>query len=736
MRNTQRVTTVLSCVVAAAVFAGCATTPSAPKTAKRKGDTQLPANVQTASVGDIFQFDPIPVAEIGAQDLKPVPSKSISELLESAHRAFEAANAAQERGDKDEAYTQYSLMMELLLESDLDPTVFYNLRDEFGSILTSSTKMAKTYERIRPKEWPGEVVEMAFKSELDYPSPLNDRVLAEIRYIQTAYPRSFQQGLNRSGKYLPYIREEFRKAGLPQDLVWLAMVESQFTPRINSRVGAGGMWQFMKSTGRRYGLKSDQYVDDRYDWRKSTKASIQYLTELYELFDRNWPLAISGYNMGEAGVERAVARSGGERDIWKLLDSPKSRMPRETRKFYPKLLASAIIANNPEKYGFSSDPKPEEDVETMQVSGAYLIRDIERALSLSANTIQQLNPHLLYGYTPPNGSSTLYVPKGHRVRVAKAVETLPQLRADTHVVRRGETISGIAALYKVSSADLLQTNNIRSPRSLQIGQRLVVPGRLGETRSGVTLASSEGRTVYTVRNGDSLSRIASRNRVSVRQIQQWNNLGTKTRIHVGDRLYIGALPKAAASNTRKTTTVASAPSGPLTVYTVRRGDYPEKIAKDHRVSLKNLLAWNDLTMRSTIRVGDKLKVYNAQPVRQAALAKAPVASKGKTHTVRRGENPSTIAKKYRVRTRDLLKWNGLSSRSIVHVGDRLVVSSPSAATYSTASRTTVHTVRSGENPSTIAKKYSVRLKDLYAWNGWSSDPVLHIGDQIQLTMAD
>ncbi|PCJ64035.1 MAG: hypothetical protein COA73_04580 [Candidatus Hydrogenedentota bacterium] len=720
---------------------GCATTSPTPKFAKAEVGTTLPSDLRTVPMGDIYQFDPIPVAEIGAQDLKPVAVKNVSELLESAQRAFQAANEAQERGDKEAAYTQYSLMMELLLESDLDPTVFYNLRSEFGSILTSSTKMAKTYERIRPKEWSSEVVEMAFKSELDYPNPLNDRVLAEIRYIQTAYPKGFQYGLDRSSKYLPFIREEFRKAGLPEDLVWLAMVESQFTPRINSHAGAGGMWQFMKSTGRRYGLKSDQYVDDRYDWRKSTKASIQYMTELYDMFDRNWPLAVSGYNMGEAGVERAIARSGGERDLWKLMDSPRARIPRETKKFYPKLLASAIIANNPEKYGFTLNIQPEEIVDTMEVSGAYLIRDIERSLSLPAKTIQQLNPHLLYGYTPPNGTSTLYIPKGYRTQVAKAVSAMPQLRPDTHVVRRGETISGIAGLYKVSSRDLLQTNNIRSPRSLQIGQRLVVPGQVSSGNTGTALASVEGRSVYTVRNGDSLSRIASRNRVTVRQLQQWNSLGSKTRIHVGDRLYVAAVPKPASTpRSQQTATVASAPSGPLTIYTVRNGDYPEKIANTHGVKLNNLLAWNDLTMRSTIRVGDKLKMYNAQSTKKATLVKASpsTSSTATTHTVRRGENPSTIAKKYRIRTRDLLKWNGLTSKSIVHIGDKLYVSSSAGkqskltVAAATETKSTVHVVRSGENPSTIAKKYRVNLKDLYTWNGWSSDPVLQIGDQIQL----
>ena len=214
----------------ATVLGGCATTQMAE------------------SEQEIYQFSPIPVIEIAAQDLEPVPIRSPSELLEAANEAFAEANAAQEAGNHDEAYRQYIVMMELLLESDLDPTVFYNLRDEFGRILNTSTKLARTYERTQPSAWSQEVVELALRSELEFPNPLNDRVLSEIEAIRAVYPNNFQAGLDRSSKYLPYIQEELRKAGLPEDLAWLAMVESQFTPRINSRVGAGGIGRGFRCT--------------------------------------------------------------------------------------------------------------------------------------------------------------------------------------------------------------------------------------------------------------------------------------------------------------------------------------------------------------------------------------------------------------------------------------------------------------------------------------------------------
>lgn len=637
-----------------AMLSGCATTGE---------------QTQIADGEHVYQFEPILVPVIGAQDLKPSPAANAPQLLEQATIAFETANKAQAEGDKETAYAQYNAMMELLLESDLDPSVFYQLRDEFDRILSETTKFARLYETTPPDIPFEEIGKLALRSELEYPDPINDRVLAEIRHIQATYPKSFQSGLNRSAKYLPYIREEFRKAGLPQDLVWLAMVESQFTPRINSRVGAGGMWQFMPSTGRRFDLERDHYIDLRYDWKKATHAAIQYLSDLYEIFDESWPLAVSAYNRGEGGMERAVAMNGGQRDLWQLLETPpaSSRIPRETKKFYAKLLASAIVANNPERYGFTYDPAPVENTQTIQITGAYMISDLEKASGMSADTLQKINPQYLYGYTPPNRTTNLYVPVDAAERIQTALATMPKLRPDTHVVRRGETLSEIASLYQVSSSELMRTNNISSPRRLQINQRLVIPGRMGSS-TVASASSSGGRKIYTVRKGDSLSRIASRNSASVKQIQSWNTMGSQTRIHIGDRLYVSqpvvttaSLPKSKTVTPPKTSTPAGAPK----IYVVRSGDYMEKIARTQGVDLNSLLAWNNLTMRSTIRAGDKIKIYGGRTT--------AASSREIVHVVKRGESPSVIAKKYKVSLRDLYAWNGWSKDPVIKVGQKLKI---------------------------------------------------------------
>lgn len=681
---------------------------------------------QIADGTSSYQFDPIPVPIIGEQDLLPGPDATI--LLEQAMASFEAANRAQEAEDREAAYAGYNAMMEMLLESDLDPTVFYDLRNEFSRILEETTKVARSFESTPPRLPVGEVGQLAIRSELEYPNPLNDRVLAEIRYIQQSYPKGFQAGLNRSARYMPYIRQEFRRAGLPDDLVWLAMVESQFTPRINSRVGAGGMWQFMPSTGQRFGLERDHYIDLRYDWKKSTQASIQYLSQLYEMFD-SWPLAVSAYNVGEGAIERSIARNNGQRDLWGLLDTPpaSTRIPRETKKFYAKLLASALIANDPQRYGFTYTPDPVEETTAIKISGAYMISDLEKAAGVPAGTLQKINTQFLYGYTPPNRTTDFYVPLDKESTIRVALNSMPKLRPDTHVVRRGETLSGIASLYQVSLNDMMRTNSISSPRKLQVNQRLVIPGRLGSTKAATT---SGGRKVHTVGKGDSLSRIASQNKTSIKQLQAWNMMGSQTRIHIGDRLYVNA--PASSSNTSLASTPSSStrPLGSPKTYLVRRGDNLDKIARNHSVSLKDVLAWNGLTTRSTIRPGDKIKIYGQSPASSGSAASGPT-----THTIRSGESVGRVANKYDLRVSDLLRWNQLDKDAIVKVGDVLYLKDPATISSSSANsgpKEIIYTVKRGDSASVIAQRHKVSLRDLYAWNNWNRDPVLQVGQKIKI----
>lgn len=739
------------------------------------------AGCTTTTRDQTHQFEPVPVAKVGAQDLKPVTTKSATDLLKAADAAFQRANEAQEQGDQQAALRHYNTMLQLLIEADLDPSVFYSLRTEFERILDSTTETASLFERSGVGEMGSET---RVGSELFASGLINERVIAEIEEIQKKYAKNFQWGLDRSYLYRPYIENELGKAGLPKDLVWLAMVESQFHPSVTSRAGAVGMWQFMRATGTRYGLRVDSYVDERRDWQKATQAAIAYLRDLHVMFDGQWPLAVASYNMGEGGISRAIAMNGGERDLWQLIENPpaSSHMKEETKKFYPKLFASAIVANNPERYGFKQNPQPPEAVVRIPVRGSYSLAMLDKESGLESGTLKRLNPDLIRGVTPPSGEHKIAVPLEANEKMLAALDNIYKTPSKatyasagsgaTHTVRRGETPSGIARKYGVPVKDLMDTNRIRSASKLHVGKKLVIPGRdavpepsiESVTASAPSTTSATLATVqeprhsgeeYRVKRGDTLYDIARAKDVSLDNLLAWNGLDRRARISVGQSLYV-------SDSKGNSTASASTPDRQKIVHKVRPGEFPSKIAEQHAVKLDDLLAWNNLSKRSIIRVGDELTVYSKSapapaPVQVAALStpekpttevlkntEAPAeesnSSATATHKVAPGESASVIAAKYGISLADFLAWNNLSKSDLVKVGQVCVVargsSAPSPAITATPEPVSVaHVVAKGESPWTIASKYGIDLGDLLAMNGLSKNAVLQTGQSLKVTGA-
>jgi len=687
----------------------------------------------------VHQFNPAPLARVRSQDLKPVSPRTATQLLREAQKEFENANAAQERGDREGALRHYADMLTLLAEANLDPAVFYNLRSEFERILDSTEYHASLAEHDFTERVVGDLA-------ITFPIP--ERVLVEIEEIQKLYPKNFQAGLDRSAKYVPYARAQLAKAGLPTDLVWLAMVESQFSPKVVSRAGASGMWQFMKSSARRYNLRVDSYVDERFNWQSATHAAAAYLRDLNEMFDGDWALATSAYNMGEYGLERAIASAGGERDLWKLVETSRV-MQRETKKFYAKLLATIIVAREPERYGFTLNPQAPEETVRVPIQGSYSLAALERTCGLSSGSLTQLNPDLIRGVTPPTGEYKIAVPVQAGSKVAAALSKLPQVKpvsiaaGATHIVRRGETISGIAKKYRVSSSALMKANRLTSPRRLQAGKRLVIPGSgatsaysiSGSSRAEPSSVSGEGR-FYTVRRGDTLSEIAQRFKVSVNELKAFNRLGSSCSIRTGQRLAVAPPPPSAGT--------AQAATGSGALHVVRTGEYPAKIARLHGVKLDDFLRANNLNVKSTIRVGDKLVVPGKAQSNMSGSV--PAGAEKATHKVAKGESASVIASKYGVKTSDFLAWNNLSAKSVLRVGDTYMVyvhdtgrksgtsgddkAAPAAKDPKETDQKIVHKTSKGQNPTTIARRYGVKVSDLYKWNDWDKDLVLQIGQDV------
>jgi membrane-bound lytic murein transglycosylase D len=389
----------------------------------------------------------------------------------------------------------------------------------------------------------------------DIPITINDAVERWLEFFQTEGRDNFTIYLQRAGRYEPMMRAMFRDAGLPEDLVYLSLIESGFSPRAYSRARAVGLWQFISSTGRMYGLNASYWIDERRDPVLATRAAVAHLKDLYEEFG-SWYLAAAAYNGGANRVRRSIRHSGSD-DFWML--SQRRYLRRETRNYVPKLIAAALIAKQPEHYGFYDiDRQPPLAYELVQVPDATSIDIIADAAGVSEQEIRELNPQILRGVTPPNERYDVRVPPGSGHRFALDYAAVPPTERVTwvvHVVRGGDTLGQLARDYRVSVAGIRAANGNVNPRRLRIGQRLVIPraGRIPTyTRSTRTVRRSTPARVepqagtgpyitYTVQGGDSLWTIARRYEVTARDLMRWNGL-TSSRIYPGDqvRIYVGS----------------------------------------------------------------------------------------------------------------------------------------------------------------------------------------------------
>ncbi len=386
-------------------------------------------------------------------------------------------------------------------------------------------------------------------ADTSLPLEINDRVEAWINYFQNVIPERFGLYLARKGSYERMIRRKLRERGMPQDLLYLALIESGMNPNAYSRAAAVGMWQFISSTARLYGLEVTHWVDERRDPDRATDAALEYLQDLYDRFG-SWYLAAAAYNGGPGRVSRGLARMDGG-TFWDLADARLLRS--ETRNYVPKLIAAAIIGSDPARYGFGDIESNEEPVyDVVTVPDATSFDVLAEAAGTDQETLRFLNPHFPQRVTPPGRSVEFRVPVGTKETFdVRYAQVPPDKRVSWtyHVVQRGQTLGHIAARYGVSVSALRAANGNVNPRRLSIGRRLVIPRPTrvaeagGSTSGGASRlaeqsrAESSGPVTVVVRRGDSLWSIARRYSVSTRQLMQWNKLSS-TVIKPGDRIQI------------------------------------------------------------------------------------------------------------------------------------------------------------------------------------------------------
>ena len=484
--------------------------------------------------------------------------------------------------------------------------------------------------------------------------------------------------------YFPIFEETFSKYEVPLELKYLAIVESALNPNAKSRAGAVGLWQFMYRTGLLYDLNVTSYVDDRRDPYKSTEAAARHMRDLYDIYN-DWALVLAAYNAGAGRVNKAVLNSGGKTNYWEILPY----LPAETRNYVPAFIAVSYIMSYYKELNIVPSPPKFKDVEIDTIAIKYNtnLKTISDFFEIPYEDLKFLNPQYIKDIIPSSENQIycIRIPKKYQMQFyskEKAFyDTLLAQRTITvdtnitknvpalqntgnviyHKVQRGQTLSGIAAKYRVTVSDIKRWNNLKS-NMIYVGQKLKIysstpPSKTSSVTSTNTTnqtSSSSAKTqniVHVVKSGETLSGIASKYGVSVNNIKNWNNLSSD-KISIGQKLIINPTEQTSS----KTSTQQ--------IHVVKRGETLSGIASKYGVSVNNIKNWNNLSS-DKISIGQKLII---NPTKQTS-------SKTETqqiHVVKSGETLSGIANKYNTTVDAIKKANNLKSNKI-YVGQKLKI---------------------------------------------------------------
>lgn len=557
----------------------------------------------------------------------------VEQTLDEAEAAFRRGEEYYRAGHLDHARQEFDRAVDLLLTSPYalreDPRLQFGLDHlvdrihqlELGALRDPAasgepTDVPAAIEEIPPLTFPLDpTLRVQVEQELatlthDLPVTLNEQVLRVVGFFQTPKGRRvIEHGLRRAGRYRELITRILEEEGLPRDLIYLAQAESAFQPNARSRHRAVGLWQFISSRAQQYGLQIDWWVDERRDPVKSTQAAARHLHDLYQQFG-DWYLAIAAYNCGPGCVARAVERSGGG-SYWEMVDQ--GLLPRETRNYVPIVLAVALVAKNPALYGVEVEPDPPLRFETVQVDKPTDLRRIAEVIGVDVSTLEELNPHLLHNVTPRRTDFTLYVPPGTAETLVAELPRLPESTRvlwQQHRVRRGETLSHIAARYHTSAYAIAEANGRNVRAHLHPGDVLLVPpGGASSEELRAARSESRGRPTYRVRKGDTLAAIASRFGTTPQALAQANGLSPSSRPRVGARLRIPARRAQVAST--------AAPARPRTssrtnvgerTHRVRSGETLWELSRRYGVTVSALREANPFLSDRPLRAGDHLRL--------------------------------------------------------------------------------------------------------------------------------
>ena len=541
-----------------------------------------------------------PQENSNAEQLKPADlesdsKKSDQELLDSALEFCHASNDFWEQGDLENALDALDQAYSFILKvrPDDDPEILQQREDLRYTI---SRRIMEVYASR---------FTVANGVHKAIPLVMNNHVKSALSILTGRDKNFFLNSYRRSGKYRPAIVKALQEAGLPEELSWLPLIESGFKIRALSRARALGLWQFIASTGYKFGLKRDRWIDERMNPQKSTMAAIAYLTELHHIFG-DWTTALAAYNCGEGTVLRSIRtqRINYLDNFWDLYN----KLPRETAFYVPKFLAVLHILNDPGAYGIVLPPVDKSiESEQITINKQVHLKTIAKEIGVPFKELKELNSELRYNFTP-DSRYVFNVPEGYGKLLLAKIDEIPVWHAPVpayvvHRVRKGESISVIARRYKTSVKAIMRNNRLKSSNFIRAGWKLKIPTGSSyayhKKRSAPIYTSRTRKTggksiKYTVRKGDSLWKIANRFGITTEGIKIINKLPTSY-LRIGQRIIVPT--GSSVANNSKTKS-----------YLVSTGDSPYTIAQKHDMQLSEFLRLNRLTPRSTIFPGQTLMV--------------------------------------------------------------------------------------------------------------------------------
>jgi membrane-bound lytic murein transglycosylase D len=550
---------------APALQPAAAPSPAAPATIAKattaKSQSQEPPTQEPATTD---YGVPTP-GQTPAQAVTLTPSSSqsadpVADLIARAEKEYQAGLANYHTGKHDEAKQKFDDALDALLSSNLDIRSDDRLQKEFDRIVEGvnelypggtaaeekqeAEKEAASQEPQQKSEpapidvtndatngvTPAADAGVAAKARAeikstrsDLPLMMTDQVAGYITYFSGRGRGVFERAFARSGRYHDMIVSTLKEEGLPQDLIYLAQAESGFHPLAVSRAGARGIWQFMASRGRGYGLYHNQWVDDRQDPEKSTRAAARHLKDLYNQFG-DWYLAMAAYNSGPGTVQAAVKRTG-YADFWELYN--RNVLPKETKNYVPIILAVTIMAKNPSQYGLDAvamEHSAESD--TVTINYPVDLRLVAECVNSTPDELQDLNPSLLRLTTPREGSFTLHLPVGTKDEYTTAISSIPadmRLWWRYHTVRSGDSLANLARTYHTTAKSITEANHLDSTE-LEADARLVIPVAPGKHPASEAATYARRITRYKVHAGDTIETVAENFGVSPQMLRRWNGI--------------------------------------------------------------------------------------------------------------------------------------------------------------------------------------------------------------------